>query len=116
MLENELQEISKSARIKMAQRMKKLAPKLARKRAMAAKKMAGSEQLKKRAEKAAKTIIMNKLTKGIDKSTLSDAQKNKIEKAMRKKAGAIKKIAKKLYPKVKQKEKERMAKVALEKR
>jgi hypothetical protein len=116
MIENELQEISKAARIKMSQRMKKLAPRLAKKRAMAAKKMARPEQLKNRAVKAAKTIIMNKLTKGKSKGELSSAQKEKIEKLMRKKKAVINKIAKKLYPKVKEKEKERMAKKALEKR
>ena len=58
--------ISKAARVKMAMRMKKLASKIARKKAIAAKKMASSDTLKKRSEKAARTLIMKKVTIGLD--------------------------------------------------
>ena len=94
--------------------MKKLASKIARKKAISAKKMASSDTLKKRSEKAARTLIMKKVTKGIDKSELSIAQKEKIEKIMKKKKAAISKLAKKLFPKVKAKEKERMEKIRAE--
>jgi len=79
-------------------------------RKKAAKKAASPEKLKSRAEKQAREILLKKILKGKDKSELSFAARAGIEKKLAKKKGAIKKIAKKLLPKVKMADKERLAK------
>ena len=101
--------LSKAQRLKKGQQMKRMAKKIALKKKIAAKKMASPEKLKDRAMKAARTLLLKKLTKGRDKSELSVGEKEKFEKALSKKKGAINKIAKKMLPKIKEKEKQRLA-------
>ena len=90
--------------------MKRLAPKIARKKAIAMKKKASPEKLIGRAEKAAKEIIRNKLIKGKKYADLPFAQRELIDKKVEKKKDAIKKIAKKLLPKIRKQEVERLKK------
>ena len=90
--------------------MKRLAPKIARKKAIAMKKKASPEKLIGRAEKAAKEIIRNKLVKGKKYADLPFAQRELIDKKVEKKKDAIKKIAKKLLPKIRKQEVERLKK------
>lgn len=89
-------------RQKMKQAFKKNKAKIALGRKKAAKKLATPDQLKKRAEKQARNVLIKKLTKGKDKGEMSFSQRAALEKQLEKKKGAIKKIAKKLLPKVKQ--------------
>jgi hypothetical protein len=88
--------------------MKRLAPKIAIKRKIAMKKKANPEKLKMRANKAAKDLLRKKLTKQTPYDQLSFAQKAVIDKKLDKKKAAISKIAKKLLPSIKQKEKDRI--------
>lgn len=90
--------------------MKRLAPKIARKKKIAMKKKASPEKLMSRAEKAAKEIIRNKLVKGKKYADLPFAQRELIDKKVEKKKDAIKKIAKKLLPKIRKQEVERLKK------
>jgi len=90
--------------------MKRLAPKIARKKKIAMKKKASPEKLIGRAEKAAKEIIRNKLVKGKKYADLPFAQRELIDKKVEKKKDAIKKIAKKLLPKIRKQEVERLKK------
>lgn len=90
--------------------MKRLAPKIARKKKIAMKKKASPEKLTGRAEKAAKEIIRNKLVKGKKYADLPFAQRELIDKKVEKKKDAIKKIAKKLLPKIRKQEVERLKK------
>ena len=90
--------------------MKRLAPKIARKKAIAMKKKASPEKLIGRAEKAAKEIIRNKLVKGKKYADLPFAQRELVDKKVEKKKDAIKKIAKKLLPKIRKQEVERLKK------
>ena len=101
--------LSKAARLKKGALMKRMSKKIAMKKKINAKKMASPEKLKDRAQKAARTLLLKKLTKGRDKSELSVGQKEKFEKALSKKKGAINKIAMKMLPKIKEKEKARLA-------
>lgn len=101
--------LSKAQRLKKGQLMKRLSKKIAMKKKISAKKMASPAKLKERAHKAARTLLLKKLTKGRDKSELSVGEKEKFEKALSKKKGAINKIAKKLLPKIKAQEKARLA-------
>ena len=89
-------------RQKMKAAFRKNKAKIALGKAKAAKKLATPDQLKKRAEKQARNVIIKKLTKGKDKGEMSFSQRAALEKQLEKKKGAIKKIAKKLLPKVKQ--------------
>lgn len=95
-------------RRKRAVIMKRLAPKIAIKRKIAMKKKANPEKLKSRANKAAKNLLRKKLSKTAPYAQLSFAQKAMIDKKLDKKKAAISKIAKKLLPSIKQKEKDRI--------
>ncbi len=77
-------------------------------RKKAAKKLASKEKLQGKAEKQARTLLIKKMTKGKGKDELSFAQRAAIEKKLDKKKGAIKKIAKKLLPKIKAADREKL--------
>jgi hypothetical protein len=81
---------------------------IARKRERAMNKKAPREKLLKRAMLQARGLIKNKIIKGREEEDLSYSQKEKIEKMVDKKKGIIKRIAKKLLPKIKVKETERI--------
>ena len=74
-------------------------------RKKAAKKMASPEKLKARATVAARNLIIKKILKNKTKAQLSFAARTELEKKVKKKAAAIKKIAKKLLPQVKKADK-----------
>ena len=113
--ETDLEEAER-APLSLAQRqargrqMKRLAPKLARMRKLKAKRMADPDAIKKRAQKAAKNIIRKKIAgeRGADYSSLSASEKITIDKMVAKKSAVIQKLAKKLIPKVKKAEQERL--------
>lgn len=83
---------------------------LARKKS--AKKLASPEKLKQRANVAARKLIMKKILKNKDKSDLSFAARADLEKKVSKKAGAIKRIAKKLLPSIKKADRAKLKKNA----
>ena len=93
-----------------ARQMKRLAPKLARLRKMKAKRKADPEKLKMRAQKAARNIIRKKVAgeRGSDYQKLSASEKITIDKLVAKKSAVIQKLAKKLLPKVRKQEIERL--------
>jgi hypothetical protein len=93
-----------------ARQMKKLAPKLARFRELRKKKMASGEKIQQKARKQAVNLLRKKIAgeKGEDYANLSSADKINVDKRLEKKKGAIAKIAKKLLPKVKKAELERV--------
>ena len=91
--------------------MKRLAPKIARKKAIALKKKASPEKLAIRANKAAKEIVRNKILKDKSYKDLEPAQKVNIDKKVEKKKAAIGKIAKKILPRIKKQEVERLQKM-----
>ena len=90
--------------------MKRLAPKMARARAKAAKRMAAPRQLKMRAQKAAITAVRKKVAgdRGINYNNLSPNDKIAVDKLVAKKKGLVAKIAKKLLPIVRKKEQARL--------
>jgi len=90
--------------------MKRLAKRIAIARKRKMRKVAGADQLQKRSMKAAKNILRKKIVgkKGENYAALSPQQKMVIDKMVQKKAGAIPRIAKKLLPKIKKAEKERI--------
>lgn len=102
--------LSRSARRKMAQRAKKTAKKRAIKRKARAKRMKTRGQLTSAAEKLAKNILVKKMTGGKKYGQLSIGQKEMVDKKLAKKPGLIKKVARKVFPKIKAKEKDRIKK------
>ena len=102
--------MSKSARMKKSRAMKQKSKQIARKRKISMKRKADPEKLKLRAVKKAREIITKKILKDRSKSDLSQKGKESLEDKLNKKKALIKKIAKKLLPKIKKAETERMAK------
>tara|TARA_Y100000004_G_C8887312_1_gene400375 strand:+ start:168 stop:545 length:378 start_codon:yes stop_codon:yes gene_type:complete len=103
--------LTRQQRIKRGQMMRRMAKKIARKKKIAMKKMATPEKLDRRAKKLARKILTKKILKNRNPSDLSYAERENLEAKLKKKAKAIKRIAKKLLPKVKKAEKERLARV-----
>ena len=109
-LEKQVEAMSLAQRNKRARMMKAKGKMIARKRALAMKRKASPEKMKKRAQKKARDVIANKILKGKSKSDLSQSGKEALEKKLNKKKAIIKKIAKKILPAMKKAEAERMAK------
>jgi len=76
-------------------------------RLRSSKKFASAEKLQKRSEKKARDILVKRITKGKSKSELSYGQRSSIEKQLSKKKAAIKKIARKLLPLIRKKDREK---------
>ena len=98
--------ISIATRRKMARVAKRTAKKRQLKRKLLAKRRKSPEKLKNTAKKAAKNLLVKKLTGGKSYSDLSISQKQSIDNKL--KPAIIAKVAKKVLPKVRAKEKERL--------
>tara|TARA_B100001093_G_scaffold6187_1_gene6247 strand:- start:16578 stop:17297 length:720 start_codon:yes stop_codon:yes gene_type:complete len=110
MTEEQLDEVlNRQQRIKVGQRMRRMAKRIAIKRRISMKKRASPEKLLKRARKAARNKLAKKFIKGKDMSKLSFADRERLELKLQKKKGAIIKIAKRLLPKIRASEKQRLA-------
>ena len=102
--------MSLAQRNKRARMMKAKGKMIAKKRAIAMKKKASPEKMKQRSMKQARDMLAKKILKDRSKSDLSQKGKESLEDKLNKKKAIIKKIAKKLLPKIKKAETERMAK------
>jgi len=104
--------LTPSQRVARSRQMKRIMPKIKKKREIAMRKKASSAQLKMRAQKKATDIIRKKfIPDGQDYASMSFAQKIQLDKKVEKKKAAIKKIAKKLMPKIKRAEADRIEKL-----
>ncbi len=101
--------LTASQRMKRKQSMKKAKAKIKLGRKKAEKKLASKETLMKRARKHARDMIVKKLTKGKGKADLSFAQRQQIEKKVEKKKAAIERLAKKILPKIRKLDREKLA-------
>ena len=99
-----------SQRLKRARQMKRMAPRFKNLRKIKAKRMADPARLIQRAQKQAKNIIRKRMAgeKGAKYNTLSVSAKIAIDKLTLTKAPAIKMLAKRLLPKVRQAEMQRL--------
>ena len=102
--------LSIAQRNKKSRIMKAKGKMIARKRALAMKKKASPEKMKQRSLKKARDFLTKKILKDKSKSDLSQSGRESLEKKLDKKKALIKKIAKKILPKVKAAETERMSK------
>ena len=98
-------------RLAKGRMMRRLAPKMARKRAMKAKRMADPRALKMRAQKAAIKLVRKKVAgkKGINYNNLSPSDKANVDKLVMKKQALVRALAKKLLPIVRKAEQKRLA-------
>ena len=101
--------LSIATRRKLARAAKRTAKKRQLKKKLLAKRPKSAEKLKNSAKKAAKNVLVKKLTGGKSYSDLSMSQKQTIDNKL--KPAIIAKVAKKLLPKVKAKEKERLKRI-----
>jgi len=107
--EEALQEVlSIQQRMKKKQVMRRNKAKIAMGRRRAARKMASAEVLKGRAQKQARNLIVKKILKNRSKSDLSYGSRAALEKMVAKRRGAIDRIARKLLPKVRQKDRTKL--------
>ena len=95
-------------RMKLKQSLRRNKAKIQLGRKRAARKMASAEVLKGRANKQAKNIIIKKILKNKQKGDLSYGSRVNLEKQVAKRKGAILRLAKKLLPKVRQKDRTKL--------
>jgi hypothetical protein len=91
--------LSMSQRLKRKAAMRRAAPKIKAAKKRAEKKKASTATLKKRAKARAKAIMFKKLAKK-SKGSTSYAERGQIEKRLKKKKGAIDRLARKLVKQV----------------
>ena len=99
-------------RMKKKQVMRRSKAKIAMGRKRAARKMASQDVLRGRAKKQAKNLIIKKILKNRSKADLSYGSRAALEKMVAKRKVAIERIAKKLLPKVRQKDRTKLQKKA----
>jgi hypothetical protein len=102
--------LSVSARRRKAMQLRRFAPKIQRGRERAKRKMASREKLLMRSTKQARMLLFKKLSKGKRPPDVSFAQRKAIEDKLKKKAPVIARMSKKLFPKVRKSEMERLKK------
>jgi len=95
-------------RMKMKQAFKRNRAKIMLGRKKAAKKLASPEKLKIRANKQARDILIKKILKDKSKADLSFSGRQALEKKIDKKKAAIAKIAKKLLPGIRLKDRDKL--------
>ena len=95
-------------RMKMKQAFKRNRAKIMLGRKKAAKKLASPEKLKIRANKQARDILIKKILKDKNKADLSFSGRQALEKKIDKKKAAIAKIAKKLLPGIRLKDRDKL--------
>ena len=108
-MDKELEEVLDiQTRMKMKQSMRKNKAKIAMGRRRAARRIAGTEKLKKRAQRQARKAVMDKILKDRSKDELSYGARANVEKQVNRRATVIARMAKKLLPKVRQAERSKM--------
>lgn len=102
--------VSFKRRREMSRLMKRLAPRMKRRREVMKKRMANKDRLEKRAKKQAKQMIRDRFAgdRGKNYSSLGRQQKIAVDKQIEKKSGMIGRFAKRLLPKVRKSEMERL--------
>ena len=105
----QLEVLNMQQRRAIGMRMKRLAKKIARTKARKKKRMKDPRALKTKANKQARSILFKKMSGGKAAGDLSVGARIAIGKKLDKKKGAIAKLAKRLLPKVKKAEVERLA-------
>jgi len=97
-------------RLAIGRRMKRLAPRMARKRAIQKKKMADKPRLEKRARKAAIKLLRTKFAgkQGANYASLAPGAKISVDRIIQKKMSMVNTISKRMLPKVRKAEMDRL--------
>jgi hypothetical protein len=111
----QLLEISMETRRKMAKAARRTAKRRAMSRKRKKRRIKTPVQLKAKAGKAARSKLISKLFGGTPYSQMSISQKQNVERTLSKKKSAIAKLTKKLLPRVKKAETERIRKLMVTK-
>ena len=106
----QLEVLTMQQRRKIGMRMRRLAQKIARTKARKKKRMKTNDQLRAKAQKTARAILFKKMSGGKAASELSMGARIAIAKKLEKKTSAIQKLGKRLFPKIKKGEVERLKK------
>ena len=106
----QLEVLNMSQRRAIGMRMRRLAQKIARSKARKKKRMKTNDQLKTKAMKTARSILFKKMSGGKAAGELAMGARIAIGKKLDKKKGAIQKLSKKLFPKIKKSEVARLKK------
>jgi len=104
----QLEVLNMQQRRAIGMRMRRLAQKIARTKARKKKRMKTNDQLKAKAQKQARQILFKKMSGGKAASELAMGARIAIGKKLDKKKSVIAKLSKKLFPKVKKQEVERL--------
>ncbi len=99
--------LSHAQRIKASIRMKKMKNRIKIGRERAARRTPTMDVVKKRATRAARIKVMKKMTKGMTKDEMSFSRRADIEKRMSKKTALIQRLAKKMIPVIRKKDRDR---------
>jgi hypothetical protein len=101
--------MSRTARLKASQRMKRMSKRIqvAKKRAM--KRAPSTEVIKKRAQKQARDQMYKKWTRGTPKSDLSISRRGELEKRLKKAKSKVDRMATRLVPQIRRQDRERRA-------
>jgi predicted kinase len=102
--------LSVSQRIAIGRRMKRLQPRIQRKREIQKKRMADQPRLEKRARKAAIKLLRKRFAgkQGANYASLSPGAKISVDRIIQKKMAMVGKISKRLMPKIRKAEIERL--------
>ena len=111
-IEEERKPLSIAQRMAIGRRMKRLAPRMARMRKIRSKRMADPKRLEGRARKAAIKILRKRFAgkQGQNYANLTPGSKMSVDRIIQKKSAVIGKLAKRLMPKLRKKEMERLSK------
>ena len=107
--------MSRSARIKASQRMKRMSKRIliAKKRAL--KRAPTTDVLQKRAKKQARDQMYKKWTRGTPKGDLSISRRAELEKRLKKAGPRVDRMAKRLVPQIRKQDRERRSGMAQKK-
>lgn len=103
------EDLSMAQRMKKKLVMKRNKKKLALKRKIALRRTSNKDRLKGRATKAARNVITKRLLKGRDKSKMSAAEKNAVERRVKKLSPVMKRLTTRLMPQVRKIERSRLS-------
>jgi predicted kinase len=107
---NERKPLSVTQRLAIGRRMKRLQPRIQRKREIQKKRMADQPRLEKRARKAAIKLLRKRFAgkQGANYASLSPGAKISVDRIIQKKMAMVGKISKRMMPKIRKAEIERL--------
>ena len=101
--------MSRQARMKASQRMKRMSKRIQMAKQRALKRAPTMDTIQKRAQKQARDTMYKKWTKGVPKSELSIGRRAELEKRLKKAKPKVDRLAKKLIPQIRTQDRERRA-------